>query len=790
MKKYVTVLPGFLALTVVLSGCGQPENVTPQPETAGETVQWREEGFATPGKLEEEQVFWPGQYLPLEYESQVPDAEAEELSHLDHGIYGELFWHLSSKRGDDGTGMGLQEPETEYVLEIYNTASGEYTIKQFSPEELGLETGMGCLTSMDMVDGEHCVFRWVDYEQSEEGLYHQTVDRMIYTDFAGGLRTADFREIYLEKGICQEEFTEQRTLKSLNWRCDGKGNICVTDYKENGSYGFYLFAPDGEILLEYEGTLGQQLAEPLRTSDGELILPVYDEAGKYYEFLWADTSAGELRPLVQMNASAPCIRQMYGMLGDDIYYRSGEGTEEGIVRWNIESGRKVQVLGFRTAGIDDFQTMLALREGQTPVLCLSKYKKDGSIREWFAELVEQRPENTGSIRVVSLTGYDSRVAECAVQASMETPNYRYEYEDASNQEARDRILIELSQGKGPDILFVTQEDMYMLEEKGLLLDIEELILQDVREQLLPGALELGTVDERLLGIPVGVLAETLVTAGDIWPEDTWRLEDLIELMDEGELTGAIRNLPDRMMGRYTTPSLTVLSLVNYSLTDSFLIDWEDRKCHFDDERFIRLLELTATDMSGVPTNTEDWLNGGKDILCGYFLYGSDFIDFFVHLEAENGRIIGYPTEGDCGSYLKADGGGLLVVNANSERTEAAACFLDNLLGEELQSKINLTGLSVRKLSPEDYIVEDESGILRFMSDSRYSTEIPVFQDGSTSFHRAKIFLESCVATPHRYSQITMIIAEELDAMYAEQRSPRTTAEIINSRIQLYLDETS
>ncbi|MDE7224903.1 MAG: hypothetical protein K2O34_14145 [Acetatifactor sp.] len=47
-----------------------------------------------------------------------------------------------------------------------------------------------------------------------------------------------------------------------------------------------------------------------------------------------------------------------------------------------------------------------------------------------------------------------------------------------------------------------------------------------------------------------------------------------------------------------------------------------------------------------------------------------------------------------------------------------------------------------------------------------------------------------MATSHRYSQTTMIVAEELDAMYAEQRSPRTTAGIINGRIQLYLDETS
>lgn len=784
MRKHAAIALATLALTL-LSGCGEPEDTSSWPE-AEKAVQWKTEGFAEPGKLEEEQVFWTGQYLPWEHVSRTADGGTEELGHLDFGVCGELFWHFGVVRDFDGFMPGL---EREYVLEIYDTASGEHTVKRFSQSELGLEGELGCLNDMDMIDGEHYVFRWVNYEQDEGGMYRQTMDRMVYTDLADHLWTADFRKTYLEKEIDQERLAEQPAMLSINWRCDGKGNICVINRKENGSAEIYLFDRDGEALLEYEGTAGQQIVEPLRTSDGELILPVYDEAEKYYEFLWVDAAAGELRPLAQLKASAPCIRQIYGMLGDDIYYRSGERTEEGIVRWNVKSGRRVQVLGFQTAGIDHFETMLVLRQGQTPVLCLSRYKRDEGTREWLTELTEQRPTEDGSIRVASLTGYDSRVAECAVQTSMETPGFRYEYEDASAQEARDRILIELSQGKGPDILSVTPQDLYMLEEKGLLLDIGEVISPDIREKLLPGALEIGTVDERLLGVPVGVLADTLVVAGDTWPEDTWRWEELLDLMEEGKLTGAIRNAPNKMNGRYRAPALTVLSLVNYSLEDSFLIDWENRKCHFDDERFIRLLELTYADLNSAPTDADLWLNEGEDILCGYFMCGGDFLDFFARMEAEDGHIVGYPTEGDSGSYLKADGGGVLVVNANIAGTEAAECFLENLLGQELQAKINLMGLSARRLSPEDYIVEDENGVLRFMSESRYSPEVPVFQDGATALHRARDFLESCVAAPPGYSRITAIIAEELDAMYAENKSPMAAAEIINSRVQIYLDET-
>ncbi len=769
--KYCKALALLLAL---FTGCGRLEDIPSPPETAKEAAQWRTEGFAEPEKLGEEQAYWTEQYLPWEHRSR--NAGTEELACVDFGVCGELFWHLGREQGDDG----------QYVLEIYDTDNGESTVKRFSPGELGPEAGQGVLDSMDMSDREHYVFRWADYEQNGEGLYRQTADSMIYTDLAGDTWAVDLRERYLEKEILQEELSEIRAMSYINWRCDGKGNICVIDIKENGCFGMYLFAKSGELLLEYQGASGQQPVDPLRTPEGELIFPVYDENEKCYEFLWADTKEGKLRCLTRMDALCPYIRQVYGMLGSDIYYRA----EDGIIRWDTESGKRVQVFDLRTIGISsNYGTMLALREGRTPVLRLTKYEGGWPRKEWIAAFAEQRPADDGVIRVADLAAAGESketVAACAALASMEAPGFRYEYQDASAQEARDRVLIELSQGKGPDLLFVPLEDMYLLGEKGLLLDMRELIPGELWQELLPGALEIGTVDRRLLGMPAAVSARTLAVAGDIWPEDTWRLEDVIGLMEEGKLTGAIRPIPHYMMGKYLTPAFTVMELLNYSLADSFLIDWENRECHFEDERFVRLLELTNTDMSGVPAETENWLGGGKNIFLGYFTSEAQFLDFFAHMEAEGGRIVGYPTNGGCGSYLLADGG-VLVVNANIAQKEAAVCFLETMLGKELQSKSHFGCRSVRKLDPGDYIVREESGRLVFMGGT-YAPEVPEFQDGATALHRAGDFLENCAAPPPGYYQINRIVLEELNAMYAQGRSPQTTAEIIDSRVQLYLDE--
>ena len=765
-----------LVCVLCLSACGQQDGTGQQTDPVSESVH---------GAAGEEQTLWAVQFQPWEHKSSTdPDGEKELVS-LDSGVCGELFWYLGAEPYMDS------RLKTAYVLDIHDTTSGENTVKRFTLPDLGLDSPMGVLDSMDMLDREHYVLRFADYEQDEEGMYRQTADRMLYTDLTGISRTVDLWEFYLEKGIIREEAADMPALRAVNWHCDGKGNIYVVDVKEDGSGGLYLFDSSGNLLLEYEEWQEQQIGEPMRTPEGELVFTVYDDAENSYAFLWADREAGELRSLGRMEARSPFIVQMYGMQGEDIYYRRSEAAQESIVRWNSRSGRQEQIFDFRAAGMDvGYRTMLALREGQLPVLRLTRYR-DGKPREWFAALTEEKAAGDGVVRVADLTaGGESkaRVAACAALATMETPGIVYEYEDVSSPEARDRIMAELTQGKGPDLLFVSTEDMRMLEEKGLLLDMGELIPRKLRDEILPGALEIGTVHGKLLGIPAGVQAETLVVAGDVWTGDNWRLEDVIALMEAGKLSGAIRNLPDYMMGKYTPPSLTMLELTKYSLADSFLIDWDNRKCHFDDQRFVSLLECAGTDQSGALVNREAWLNGGRDVLLGHFTNISDFLDFFVHLETEGGRIVGYPTEGSGGSYLTAEGG-VLVVNANMGRQEEAACFLEILLGEELQAKQYSMCLSVRRLCPDDYIVEEESGRLVYMG-GYAPREMPVFGEGDTSLHRAGAFLESCGAAPPNYSQINRIIAEELAAMCAGNQTAEAAAGVINSRVQIYLDENS
>ncbi len=781
MKKYVGMLLS-LFVSAMLSGCGgekAPLSDSGQadmpPLSEGETAQWKTEGFSAPGEIQEGKKLWAGEYLAWEKESSL-SADGETLTYLDEGVLGGLFWRFSVEKSEKGD----SNAERKYTLEICETANGEWTVRQFTQADLGLDGHEGLLIDMDCQDRDHFVFRWVNFEKDEDDMYRQSADCMVYTDLAGENRVVEMGEAFREKGIVPEpEAAEQIMLHGFDWCCDGRGCISAGRW-DNGSYVFCLFDADGKFLMESRAGTGSAPVPPLRTEGGELIFPVYDDGGKCYEFLWADTENGTFASLAKMEASNPYISKLYGMQGDEIYYELSDTTAgRSIVSWNVKNGEQKKVFDIQAAGIAGYTILLALPPEQFPVLGLMKYG-EGMRKLWLSTLSEQEPaKKEDAVRVAALVPWD-KGSECAVLASMENPNLHFEIEEALNQEDRDRIFAEMTQGKGPDLLFVKREDMYLLEEKGLLMNMGELLDEGQKGRILPGALELGSVDGTLFGLPYAVCAYTLMVSEDTWSEDTWRLEDVIGLMEEGKLDGVIYS---GMSERYESPLMTVMDLVMYSLEDSFLIDWENRECRFDDERFIRLLELTKADVSSATPDGQALLKEGKGIVQGWFAYEAKFLDFYTSMEKEGGRIIGYPTEGSCGNYL-SEVEGMLVVNADAADREAVTCFLKTMLGEEMKQKMTGNSLSVLGLEPEDYLVKDESGVIRFFG----GKEVQVYEDGTTALHRGAAFLESCTAMPRKYYQINTILSEELTAMYSENKPARTVAEIINSRVQLYLDE--
>lgn len=770
----------FLAMAgmLCLAACGRQEGEYVKEETTVSEAAWKTAGFAVTGQVEEEQGLWVEEYIPIVHR-EVPSDKGKIAFVRELGIYDSSYYRLYCCRDNYGE-LSL------YYLEQYDMETEESSMTELTPEAIGLEdladTNLwnGCVTGDGML-----VFQRVSFDQGESGKLCLGRNEMLYTRLDGAAAQAvDVLAVYRDK----ELLMEGGGIGVCDCICDGSGNLYARGMGGEFPYqSLCILDRQGNLLLEE--TLGEreQFGLPVQTAEGELIF--YVNGSESSRVIWFDLQEKKAVTLAELERGQ--IEQLYGMRENYLYY----GGPEGIVEWNIVSGERKLVFRLRENGVDNrkLDTSLAFREDGTPVLRMCGVI-DEEEEDWMLVLTQERIERADAVRVVSLTSeLTGRVQATAVRVARKNPGCSFIYENRGNRDAEDyrtQILAEIVAGKGPDILYVSLEDMRRLKQNDALMDLRTLLPEETLDQVLPSVLELGTVSGTLVGIAPEAVVESLMTRDDVWLGDTWTVDDVLGLMETGEYTGMFIQCSSAYY-----PRAVLNIMIKFNLEDSFLIDRENGECHFEDERFLKILEY-ARQYGKKDGDGEMGLGSGGALATtdGAF----DSLDNLVNACSEYGEdihYVGYPTEKGCGNYLGCDG---VVVVSRDADPEKAKIFLECLLSEKVQ---NLQGnfverISVRKVSLEDiqYLTPEEAEYYR----EYYGEDIgarwqghrlQIREDGTTALHDYKAFLESCVPAPATNTLLENIIWEEAQAFMEGDKSARDTARVIDSRVQVYLDET-
>ena len=779
MSKYLFTL---LICVSLLTGCGKQDNRSSKDGSSEPTVNWKEAGFVASEEVTEEQGYWIQEFVPWKHGDTELDSSTEEL----------VFKNVSPTCTSDGKiyrlNAVINPPDAlavRWILGVYDTEKMESSVREIHHEQLGLDRQqeIGFLVDMAVIDDSNFIFQWAEIGQNEQMMFHQSNTRMIYSDLKGNITEADLWDKYLQEGIAEEEYYGNPVYPEGYCVCDGEGNTYVKSEKKEDAYTkVFAFDRNGQVVMEYQCGEEQGIEEPMRMEGGEPVFPVYDYHEKTYTFVWLDTSTKTVRNLGQMNSSKQ-IERFYGSQGNTVYYKVGEG----IVQWNIRSGDRRLVFHFQQNGLPrGYESMLVLRKDAPPVIRMYRNKGEQP-EDWLIVLSDTKVERDNDVRIADL-GSDmlgsQQVSECATIMSRKDLNCLYSYETggAGTEDFRTKIMAELAAGDGPDILFVSEDDMEILRDKGLLADLREYLSQDTLDQLLPGVIEMGTREEQLVGLAGNVMALGLAVSRDVWKQDTWTLEDVISLMESGRLESSLYYTG---MDTYFSTYAVQNWLMEYCLENSFLIDWEKRQSHFQDERLIQLLDLTDRGGKSGTDESGTWLGEGNRI--ALFTIGSEsgILKMVTRVEKENGFCVGFPTNGSCGNYLEASG--MIVVNANSNKKKEIAEYLENFFGEEIQGLCKrgmYTNLSVCKLTGEEASSVEVEGL---SEEEREQLEKERAQ-AEADRRLAEAFLESCVPAPRQYPELNRIIEEELGAMAEGDKDARQVAEIIHKRIQIFLDE--
>lgn len=601
--------------------------------------------------------------------------------------------------------------------------------------------------------------------------------------------------------ICSADLTTDLKL-SLKMREEGKENA------------FFLvqMSLEGEILQVEESfpesgyPWNQEMWSNTKVfglSDGRTVISRYDAERSISRLTWYQED-GKEELLGDLEDTA-----VLGMTVDRegiLYYM---GNDDSLVRWNVEQNTREVLFQPHANGIEMATNGYALTVNDEGIIRICALEGEKGM---IYSLTDQEIPGEAKIRLCSLKGevgisYFQTVAASFrqnggnVRIALELegkPEYQEDY--------RNRILAEMTVGKGPDILYVSREDMILLQDKGMLLDISDMISEEVREQLIPGVLELGCTGGELVGLVPEVNFKTVGTSRQTWDQDGWTVEEFIERIEEKEDWEYLFDYWGRAAGGiYFFNYIIPVQLESLSL-----LDLEQGTCDFNSEKFIHILQFCKKYASREQREGDafwDSAESARKLVEGESaaevvnMYGG--MTVFSRIMGEYGdecRIVGYPTGKGSGNYVDSYSYCYLVVNAGTKQQEEIRKFFDLLLN--IDNQMNTDGCSVRMdvLSSYEVIRNPFPGgeycLVHYSPN--HSEEgahyIMIKEDDIKPDHTSYLeefleFVKSCTPEPYCPPQIQNILWEEGSAYFGSDKSAEETADIIQRRIQLYLDET-
>lgn len=353
---------------------------------------------------------------------------------------------------------------------------------------------------------------------------------------------------------------------------------------------------------------------------------------------------------------------------------------------------------------------------------------------------------------------------------------------------------EISAGGGPD-LFVTS--IVGIEDgatQGYMRDLTE-DFADLKGEMLESAWNNGIRDEKLYTIPYAFQLNTLSVEKNIVGDKTsWTLEELMQITRESGV--------DALMNAYFYGPNLFYYLGIFTEGNSGLIDWENKISCLNSPEAVALLEFSAE--YGNTGDDEDGMEGVEQtvlVTWESIFQLQDMQDYEPQpfADAVDEKIyIGWPVEnGECQHMMECSD---IAVNQACEYPEGAVEFLRFLVSEETQGQIVehqtqlQCGFPVREDSlklmfdkaMDGYYNDDATNVTEqslIMGDEEVLLQ-PISKE---SIDKLWSIIENAKPKSNRAEAVFDMIYEETESYFAGDKSAQEVLDILQNRVQLYLD---
>ncbi len=580
---------------------------------------------------------------------------------------------------------------------------------------------------------------------------------------------------------------------------EGKG-IVVSD-----NSGIHLFsADDGSKIKdvdtsEYNDSDSGNYFQLFKKGDGSIVGAL--STGEDFLFYTLDLDAGTVAPIE--NAK---ISQYKYTINSGAGYDLFLSDSEAIYGYNIGDQEPTMLMNYVDSDISSYGIYQIVGASEKSFLCLVPNDESYVL----AMMNKVDPSDVKDKKTITLgcNYIDYDVRSQVVKFNKASDEYRIVISDYSKFDTEEnnysggatKLNTDIVSGNVPDILVLDNDmpvDSYIA--KGLFQDLTDYFTNDEdlkKINYLENVMNVFKTDGKMYKLIPSFYIETVAAATeDVGEVNTWTIDQLEKLVKDKNIE--YKNI----FGPLTREDVFDMAL---SLGGSQFIDWSKQKCSYNSDAFIHLLELVNEFPADLPeddlyADSSAYWRDGKALAARFYLSG--FSDYNYEAKGSYGKdisLVGFPSDNGSGAAIFPNL--QLTISSTSSVKDGCWQFIRYFLTEEYQntidsswpvSKDRVDALAEKAKKKPSY-VDEETGKEVEYDDTWYIGETEIVIDPMTDDEVNKVidYLGTVNQVGNYNDSIKNIIYEEAAAYFSGQKTAKEVADIIQSRVQIYVNEIS
>lgn len=573
---------------------------------------------------------------------------------------------------------------------------------------------------------------------------------------------------------------------------DNEGNI----YLSNGDSKIWILDQKGNEICSID--LDDYVSSMGTTKEGKVVVSMYDQdkivlrevdlaskgLGATYENV--PNPNGNLE--IMKGIDKGCLINSNNSLFE--YDLDSQSSNE-ILNWidcDINSDNIVAVSTLDDGRIFVLTTDYSQQDGKTEMVYLTKTKS--------SQVAEKEILTYGCL----YTGQNVR--KSIINFNKTNEKYRIELKEYGSDDYEAGVAqfnSDIASGNSPDIIDLSTGNVSAYIEKGVLEDLYPYLEKDAdinKDDFIESALKAYESDGKLYAILPSFSISTIIgKTSEVGDKMGWKLDQLMDY---------VKSKPEGTeVFDYATKESILSSLCLYEM-DQF-IDWKTGKCSFNSDEFVKILEFSNTFSSDKDyvyddnaPSTASKIRDGKLLLTMTTIGDVQSYQMNEAMYGEPITFIGYPTESGTGSAI-SPGEVAFGISSKSKNKAGAWEFVKGFFNSDYQNSEGLWGFPILKSALDNKFKEamtpkyseDENGnqVEQIKSSWGYEdANFDIYAAKQEEVDAVKKLIDSADSVYQYNNEVYKIISEETAPFFEGQKKAKDVADVIQSRVQIYVNE--